>query len=176
MTIMTSINPANLISQYQSKPKKVSSEKKEEIRDGVVTGGAVGAGYTAVRKNALNMIKETESACKAGKAAAAARAANAAKGGAGLFAGLKNNAKVITKNLITKLDAIKTSKYIKPIINNKLTRAACGAFGGFLAVCILISGIGTLYNNSIKMANHYIPRYADRFNRLSDRFDKDNKD
>lgn len=176
MTIMTSINPANLISQYQSKPKKVSSEKKEEIRDGVVTGGAVGAGYTAVRKNALNMIKETESACKAGKAAAAARAANAAKGGAGLFAGLKNNAKVITKNLITKLDAIKTSKYIKPIINNKLTRAACGAFGGFLAVCILISGIGTLYNNSIKMANHYIPRYADRFNRLSDRFDKGNKD
>lgn len=176
MTIMTSINPANLISQYQSKPKKVSSEKKEEIRDGVVTGGAVGAGYTAVRKNALNMIKETESACKAGKAAAAARAANAAKGGAGLFAGLKNNAKVITKNLITRLDAIKTSKYIKPIINNKLTRAACGAFGGFLAVCILISGIGTLYNNSIKMANHYIPRYADRFNRLSDRFDKDNKD
>lgn len=176
MTIMTSINPANLISQYQSKPKKVSSEKKEEIRDGVVTGGAVGAGYTAVRKNALNMIKETESACKAGKAAAAARAANAAKGGAGLFAALKNNAKVITKNLITKLDAIKTSKYIKPIINNKLTRAACGAFGGFLAVCILISGIGTLYNNSIKMANHYIPRYADRFNRLSDRFDKDNKD
>lgn len=176
MTIMTSINPANLISQYQTKPKKVSSEKKEEIRDGVVTGGAVGAGYTAVRKNALNMIKETESACKAGKAAAAARAANAAKGGAGLFAGLKNNAKVITKNLITKLDAIKTSKYIKPIINNKLTRAACGAFGGFLAVCILISGIGTLYNNSIKMANHYIPRYADRFNRLSDRFDKDNKD
>ena len=176
MTTMTSINLTNLISQYQNKPKRVSPEKKEEIRDGVVAGGAVGAGYTAVRKNALNMIKETETACKAGKAAAAARAANAAKGSAGLFAGLKNNAKVITKNLITKLDAIKTSKYIKPIINNRLTRAACGAFGGFLAVCILISGIGTLYNNSIKMANHYVPRVADRFNRLSDRLDKNKED
>lgn len=174
---MMKISPVNFTGAVQSQPR-VSAERKEEIRDGVVAGGAAGAGYTAVRKNALNMIKETETACNAGKAAAAARAANAAnaaKGGAGLFAGLKNNAKALTKRFITKLDAVKTSKYIKPIVNNKLTRAACGVFGGFLAVCILLSGIGTLYHNSVKMAEHYVPRCADRLNRISERLQSDDE-
>lgn len=171
---MMKISPVNFTGAVQSQPR-VSAERKEEIRDGVVAGGAAGAGYTAVRKNALNMIKETETACNAGKAAAAARAANAAKDGAGLFAGLKNNAKALTKRFITKLDAVKTSKYIKPIVNNKLTRAACGVFGGFLAVCILLSGIGTLYHNSVKMAEHYVPRCADRLNRISERLQSDDE-
>lgn len=170
--MMMRINPVNFTGTPKSKPK-VSSEKKEEIRDGVVAGGAAGAGYTAVRKNALNMIKETETACKAGKAAAAARAANAAKTSTGLFSGLKNNARVLTKRFITKLEAVKTSRFIKPIINNRLTRAACGIFGGFLAVCVLISGIGTLYHNSVKMVDNYAPQVAHRINRLAERLDSD---
>ena len=154
-----------------NKPK-VTEEQKEGIRDGMVAGGAAGAGYTAVKRNTLTMLQETEKACKAGKAAAAGRMAQTAKNTSGLFGGLKNNAQVLTKRLVSKLDSIKTSKYIKPIINNKLTRFGCAVFGGALAVCILISGLGTLYNNASKIAENYIPRAADRINRFADRFEK----
>jgi len=161
------ISPVNFTS-LPDKKSRVSKEKKEEIRDGVVTGGAAGAGYTAVRKNTLSLIKETEAACQAGKAAAktaqAAKAAQTAKESAGLFSGLKKNARVLSKRFINKLDAVKTSKYIKPIINNRITRFGCTVFGGFLAGCILVSGIGTLYNNSVQIAQHYVPKVAQRVN------------
>ncbi len=169
------ISPVSFTASNEKQPR-VSEQKREEIRDGVVAGGAAGAGYTAVKKNTLNMLKETETACKAGKAAAAARAAETAKVGTGLFAGLKNNARVLTKRLVTKLDAVKTSKYIKPIINNRLTRFGCGVVGGVLAVCILISGLGTLYHNSVELINNYVPRVAHRVNQISDRFDSSKED
>lgn len=170
---MMRISPVTFTASPE-RQSKVSERKREEIRDGVVAGGAAGAGYTAVKKNTLTMLKETEAACKAGKAAAAARAANAAKAGTGLFAGLKNNARVLTQRLVTKLDAVKTSKFIKPIINNKLTRFGCGVVGGVLAACILVSGLGTLYHNSVKIVDHYMPRVADRVNKISDRLSSEN--
>lgn len=171
---MMKISPVTFTAS-KNKNIKVSEEKREEIRDGVVAGGAAGAGYTAVRKNAINMIKETETACKAGKAAAAARAANTAASGSGIFAGLKNNARVLTKRLVTRVESIKASRFIKPIINNRLVKFGCGVVGGFLAVCVLISGIGTLYHNTVKMADNYIPKVAHRVNRLAERLDSDEK-
>ena len=172
---MMRISPVNFTASTQ-KHSKPSEQKREEIRDGVVAGGAAGAGYTAVKKNTLTMLKETETACKAGKAAAAARTAEAAKVGTGLFAGLKNNARVLTQRLVTKLDAVKTSRFIKPIINNRLTRFGCGVVGGVLATCILISGLGTLYHNSVKIVDHYVPRVAHRVNQISERFESSNND
>lgn len=161
------ISPVSFTSSPDKK-QKVSKEKKDEIRGGVVAGGAAGAGYTAVKKNTLTMIKETEAACQAGKAATqSAQAARAAKDSAGLFAGLKNNARAITKKFVNQLETVKTSKYIKPIINNRVTRFGCSIFGGFLAGCILVSGIGTLYNNSVQLANHYVPKAAQRINGYS---------
>lgn len=166
---MLQISPVSFTSQTE-KRNKISQEKKEDIRDGVVAGGAAGAGYTAVKSNTMKMLKETEAACQAGKTAAAARTANAVKNSGGLFAGLKNNAKVLTQRLVTKLDNVKASKYIKPIINNRITRFGCGVFGGALAVCILISGLGTLYHNTTKLVDHYAPRVANRVNNVVDRF------
>lgn len=170
------ISPVSFTSSPDKK-QKVSKEKKEEIRGGVVAGGAAGAGYTAVRKNTLAMIKETEAACQAGKAAAkTAQAARAAKDSAGLFAGLKNNARAITKKFVNQLDAVKTSKYIKPIINNRITRFGCSICGGFLAGCILVSGIGTLYNNSVQLVNHYVPKTAQRINTYARMLNKGTSD
>lgn len=168
------ISPINFTASHEKQPK-ISEQKREEIRDGVVAGGAAGAGYTAVKKNTLNMLKETEAACKAGKAAAAARTAEAAKVGTGLFSGLKNNARVLTQRLVAKLDAVKTSRFVKPIINNRLTRFGCGVVGGALAVCILISGLGSLYHNSVELINNYAPRVAHRVNQISDRFESSEK-
>lgn len=175
---MLSISPVSFTSEHDKK-RRVSPEKKEEIRDGVVAGGAAGAGYTAVKSNGMKMLKETEAACKAGKTAAAARAAQAAKAAknsSGLFAGLKNNAKALTKRFVTKLENVKASRFIKPIINNRVTRFACGIFGGVLAGCILISGIGTLYHNTTKLVDHYVPRVANRVNSIVERLDDSEKE
>ncbi len=160
-----SISPVSFTSNDNR--RIVSQEKKDDIRDGAVVGGAAGAGYSAARNNVMKSIKDAESACKAGKAAAAAKVA---KNSSGLFAGFKNNAKVLTQKLVTKLDNIKASKYIKPIINNRATRFACGIFGGILAGCVLISGIGTLYSNTTKIVEHYVPRYAEKANSYFDKY------
>lgn len=169
---MLSISPVSFTADSAKKPK-INPEKKEEIREGVVAGGAAGAGYTAVKSNGMKMLKEAEAASKTGKAAAAARAAQTAKNNSGLFAGFKNNAKALTKRFVTQLENVKASKFIKPIINNRITKFACGIFGGILAGCILISGIGTLYHNTTKIVDHYVPRAAARVNNIVGRLEKE---
>lgn len=173
--MILSINPVNFTANPEKKTK-ISKEKKEDIREGVVAGGAAGAGYKAAKSNGMKMLKEAEAASKAGKAAAAVKAAETAKKSKGLFAGLKNNANVLTKRFVTQLENIKASKYIKPIINNRITRFGCGIFGGFLAGCILVSGIGTLYHNTTKIVDHYVPRVANRVNNLVDYSEKRKKE
>lgn len=162
------ISPVSFTSDNKS--RVISKDKKEDIRDGAVVGGAAGAGYSAAKSNVMKSIKDAEAACKAGKAASAVKTAETVKKSSGLFAGFKNNAKVLTQKLVTKLDNIKASKYIKPLINNRATRFACGIFGGVLAGCVLISGIGTLYNNTTKLVEHYAPRYAEKANRYFDKY------
>ena len=55
---MLTISPVNFTASEGTKPKRISDEKKEDMRDTAMAGGAAGAGYTAAKSGGLNMAKK----------------------------------------------------------------------------------------------------------------------
>lgn len=152
---------------------KLNDEQKENLRDGAVAGGAAGGGFKMFKnaKNASKLTAETSQRIKEGQqlvretVVAATKPVKEAKG---LWSTFKANCKIYKTRLFEKVTAIKASKYIKPILNNKIVKFGCGIVGGALAGCVLISGIGTLYNNTTKIADHYAPQVAEGMNSLAE--------
>ena len=171
---MLTVQPTSLYRQNTAfTAGKLDDEQKENLRDGSVAGGAAGGGLKMFKnaRNASKLTAETTQKIKEGQqlvrevTTVTAKPVEEAKG---LWASFKANCKLYKTKLFDKLTAIKTSKYIKPILNNRVVKFGCGIVGGALAGCVLISGIGTLYNNTTKIADHYAPEVADKMNSLAD--------
>ena len=171
------------------KPKRLSEEQREDIRDTAVAGGAAGAGYTAAKNGGLRMtnklkqasstVKETTKGAKQtirtineGKKALTGTAAEAK----GLFSRFKINAKNYTDNMINSLKNMKAGKFVQRIVNTRVVRYGCGIFGGVLAGCVLLSGLGPLYSNTTKIVDNYAPRLADNLNHIAEQYNKNDEE
>lgn len=178
---MLQISPVSFTSN--ERPKRISDERREDIRDTAMAGGAAGAGYTAAKGGGLNMakkIKEASSSAsqttgslkngiktiKETKAALEKPAVEAV----GLFKKLKINASAYADRMLNSLKNMKAGKFVQRMMNTPVVKFGCGAVGGVLAVCVLLSGLGTLYNNTTKIVDNYAPKLADNFNEMAYRF------
>ena len=179
---MLSVQPTNL---YRNNPAftagKLNDEQKENIRDGAVAGGDAGGGFKMFQnaRKAAHLIAETTRKIKESQQLvreAATAAAKPVKEAKGLWSSFKANCKIYKTRLFEKITAIKTSKFLKPVLNNKVVKFGCGVVGGALAGCVLISGLGTLYNNTTKIADHYAPQLADGMNSIADGYRNFKKD
>lgn len=172
---MLTVQPIKLHNNPAFAAGKLDEKQKENLRDGAVAGGAAGGGFKMFQ-NAKNASKVTADTAKKITEAkklvqeTAAAATAPIKEAKGLWGTFKANCKLYKTKLFDKITALKTSKFLKPILNNKIVKFGCGAVGGALAVCVLISGIGTLYNNTTKIADNYVPKVADGLNSVADGF------
>lgn len=178
---MLKISPVTFTSNENQ--RRISQEQREDIRDTAVAGGAAGAGYTAAKSGGLNMAKKIKEASsttsqttgslkrslsniKEGKQAITKTAVEAK----GLFGNFRKNAKIFTDNMLNTLKNMKVGKFVQRIINTPVVKFGCGVAGGILAVCVLLSGMGTLYSNTTKVVNNYVPKIADDINDFSEKY------
>lgn len=184
---MLQISPVTFTSN--EKPKRISDEKREDIRDTAMAGGAAGAGYTAAKSGGLNMAKKIKQA-----SSTASQTTGSIKNGistiketktafqkpateaVGLFKSFKTNAKNYANNMLDTLKNMKAGKFVRRIMNTPVVKYGCGIFGALLAGCVLLSGLGTLYNNTTKLVDNYAPKLADNFNELADKFKHTNEE
>lgn len=177
---MLQISPISFTSNEYNN-KRLSEEKREDIRDTAVAGGAAGAGYTAVKGGGLNMAKKltnasSTSAKVTGNLKNGLHTINESKKAVGglaksansLFKNFKANARNFADNMMNSLKGMKAGKFIQGIIKTPVVKYGCKVCGGFLAGCVLISGLGTLYNNTTKVVDYYAPKLADNLNNLTD--------
>lgn len=161
--------------------KRITQEQREDIRDTAVAGGAAGAGYTAAKGGGLNMAKKLKNASSVSSKVTgdlnsglktineSRKAVTGVAGEAsGLFKSFKLNAKKYSDNIINSLKSMKCGKFVQRMINTPVVKAGCKAFGGILAVCVLLSGLGTLYNNTSKVVDNYAPKLAENLNAIAD--------
>lgn len=85
-----------------------------------------------------------------------------------LFKRFKINANIFTNNMMSYLKNLKVGKFVQKVIDTPIVKGGCKVFGGALAGCVLISGLGTLYNNTSKIVDNYAPRIVDNFNQVAD--------
>ena len=178
---MLTISPVNFTANENAKPKRISDEKKEDIRDTAMAGGAAGAGYTAAKSGGLNMAKKLrESSSSLSQTTGnIKRGVNTLKEtkqvlqqpvaeANTLFRRFKINANIFTNNMMSYLKNLKVGKFVQKVIDTPIVKGGCRVFGGALAGCVLISGLGTLYNNTSKIVDNYAPRIVDNFNQVAD--------
>lgn len=184
---MLQVRPVSFTSNTQ--PRKSAEEKREDIRDTAMAGGAAGAGYSAARSGGLNMakkLKEGSSAVnhatgtvkngvKTAKDVTAAFAEPVEKA-TGLFKNFKGNATRISNNIMNNLKDLKVGKFVQRFIETPVVKTGCRVCGGFLAGCILLSGLGSLYSNTTKIVDHYAPKLADNFNELAEKCKTSNEE
>ena len=175
------ISPVNFTASEGTKPKRISDEKKEDMRDTAMAGGAAGAGYTAAKSGGLNMAKKLrESSSSLSQTTGnIKRGVNTLKEtkqvlqqpvaeANTLFKRFKINPNIFTNNMMSYLKNLKVGKFVQKIIDTPIVKGGCRVFGGALAGCVLISGLGTLYNNTSKIVDNYAPRIVDNFNQVAD--------
>lgn len=175
------ISPVNFTANEGTKPKRISDEKKEDMRDTAMAGGAAGAGYTAAKSGGLNMAKKLrESSSSLSQTTGnIKRGVNTLKEtkqvlqqpvaeANTLFKRFKINANIFTNNMMSYLKNLKVGKFVQKVIDTPIVKGGCRVFGGALAGCVLISGLGTLYNNTSKIVDNYAPRIVDNFNQVAD--------
>ncbi len=178
---MLMISPVNFTANEGTKPKRISDEKKEDMRDTAMAGGAAGAGYTAAKSGGLNMAKKLrESSSSLSQTTGnIKRGVNTLKEtkqvlqqpvaeANTLFKRFKINANIFTNNMMSYLKNLKVGKFVQKVIDTPIVKGGCRVFGGALAGCVLISGLGTLYNNTSKIVDNYAPRIVDNFNQVAD--------
>lgn len=178
---MLMISPVNFTANENAKPKRISDEKKEDMRDTAMAGGAAGAGYTAAKSGGLNMAKKLrESSSSLSQTTGnIKRGVNTLKEtkqvlqqpvaeANTLFKRFKINANIFTNNMMSYLKNLKVGKFVQKVIDTPIVKGGCRVFGGALAGCVLISGLGTLYNNTSKIVDNYAPRIVDNFNQVAD--------
>ncbi len=178
---MLTISPVNFTANENAKPKRISDEKKEDMRDTAMAGGAAGAGYTAAKSGGLNMAKKLrESSSSLSQTTGnIKRGVNTLKEtkqvlqqpvaeANTLFKRFKINANIFTNNMMSYLKNLKVGKFVQKVIDTPIVKGGCRVFGGALAGCVLISGLGTLYNNTSKIVDNYAPRIVDNFNQVAD--------
>lgn len=178
---MLTISPVNFTASEGTKHKRLSDEKKEDMRDTAMAGGAAGAGYTAAKSGGLNMAKKLrESSSSLSQTTGnIKRGVNTLKEtkqvlqqpvaeANTLFKRFKINANIFTNNMMSYLKNLKVGKFVQKVIDTPIVKGGCKVFGGALAGCVLISGLGTLYNNTSKIVDNYAPRIVDNFNQVAD--------
>ena len=175
------ISPVNFTANEGTKPKRISDEKKEDMRDTAMAGGAAGAGYTAAKSGGLNMAKKLRES----SSSLSQTTGNIKRGvdtlketkqvlqqpvaeANTLFKRFKINANIVTNNMMSYLKNLKVGKFVQKVIDTPIVKGGCRVFGGALAGCVLISGLGTLYNNTSKIVDNYAPRIVDNFNQVAD--------
>lgn len=181
---MVKISPISFTSEETGR-RRLSDEKREDIRDTAVAGGAAGAGYSAVKGGGFNMAKKLQKASStsakvSGELKSGLQTMNNSKKAVnglanqahGLFKSFKVNARNIADNMLNSLKSMKAGKFVQRLIDTPIVKGGCKLFGGGLALCVLLSGLGTLYNNTSKVVDNYAPKLADNFNRVVDILDK----
>lgn len=121
-------------------------ERNEQVAAGV--GGAAGLSTSATKmaskrglqaeqslSNMLETVTKTQQAVNKNTKAAT-----------GLWATFKNNIKVYSADILARLNKLKDTKFIGPIIKSPFTKKVAGFFGGALAFFVLITGV----NKAIK--------------------------
>lgn len=177
---MLQINPISF--KGTTDIKKSPHERREDLRDTAVAGGAAGAGYTAARNGGFKMFRQTSSRFKnvSGQVKNGIDTINEAKtvltkpiGEAkGLFSRFASSARTYGNRMWTYLTSMKAGKFINKIMRTPVVRHSCNIFGGFLAGCVLLSGLGTLYNNSTQLVDKYTNKIAGNVNNILDEYNK----
>lgn len=141
-------------------------EKKEQVAAGV--GGAAGLSTTATKyasrkglkaeagehvlQQMMHTVTETTNAVNKN-----------AKTAKGLWATFKSNISMYTKDIMTRLEHFKNSKFIGPIINSPFTKRLAGFAGGALAFFVLVTGV----NKAVKTGAIAIDDFKHQFNEFN---------
>ena len=182
---MLQISPITFTSNERLSNRKLSDDQREDIRDTAVAGGAAGAGYTAAKGGGLNMAKKLKNASSSSAKVTGdlkngmqtlresqKAVTGLAKDANGIFKNFKINAQKFADNMLNSLKNMKAGKLVQRFVKTPVVKFGCKVCGGFLAGCVLVSGLGTLYNNTTKVVNHYAPQLAENLNTLTDHCNK----
>lgn len=142
-------NPSFGSNQQTAQPhKKLTHEERKQKQEQVATGvgGAAGLSTTATKMAGKRGLKaEVAEQSLQHMLENVQRTTNAAKKNAkvakGLWGTFKANIKYYTNDIIKRLESVKNSKFIGPILNNPVTKKLAAAAGGALAFFVLVTGI-----------------------------------
>jgi hypothetical protein len=162
-----SFNPSFGSEYVAAKPaNKTTAEERKHNQEKVAAGvgGAAGLSKTATKmagKRGLkaeaaehglqNMMESVERTTRAAK-----KNTEAAKG---LWSTFKANIKFYTNDIIKRLESLKNSKYIGPILNNPVTKKLAAAAGGALAFFVLVTGI----NKAVKTGSIAVDDFKQQY-------------
>ncbi|MBQ8668501.1 hypothetical protein IJ472_01880 [bacterium] len=132
--------------------RPLTREERVERRENVATGVGGAAGLTA---SASKMASRKVVKAKTGEQVLqgmmtqvtnTTKAVNQnTKVATGLWARFKSDITMYTKDILKRLEGLKTNKYIARLIESPLTKKAAGVFGAGLAFFVLVTGVNKAF-------------------------------
>ena len=154
------------IQQRQPLTPEERKQRQEQVATGV--GGAAGlstqatrmAGKRGLNANAArnaehqlqNMMEQTQRAMQ--------NVNQNSQVAIGLWANFKSNIKFYTNDIIKRLESLKNTKFIGPIVNSPVTKKLAGAAGGALAFFVLVTGV----NKAVKTGAIAVDDFKSQYN------------
>ena len=141
-------------------------ERKEQVAAGV--GGAAGLSTTATKYASRQGLKaEAEEHVLQQMMQTVTNTTNAVnkntEAAQGLWATFRSNIKMYTKDIMTRLEHLKNSKFIGPIINSPVTKKLAGVAGGALAFFVLVTGV----NKAVKTGAIAVDDFKHQFHEFN---------
>ncbi len=138
MTGVPAVSPFN--------PSTTHSQRREQNQEAVATGVGATAGLTtaatkAAGKRGLQSGEKVLTSMLDSAQAAAKTAGQNSKEVTGLWNSFKLNIAKYTKDILTRVEKFKNTKYIGAIVKSPITKGLASFCGGALAFFVLITGV-----------------------------------
>lgn len=155
---MAGIQAVTFTSNPSSGTSAISSkkDKKENVQNAATVAGGTGYAVKAASKRYIQQGMSNKTIVEGEKnlqkmLSATQKVMNdtgrAVKESKGFISYFKRNYKMYTQDAINYLSKWKESKFLGPIVKSPVVKAGASAFGGVLAVFVLISGINRAAEN-----------------------------
>ncbi len=132
--------------------RPLTREERVERRENVATGvgGAAGLTASASKMASRKVVKvKTGEQVLQGMMTQVTNTTKAVnqntKVATGLWARFKSDITMYTKDILKRLEGLKTNKYIAKLIESPLTKKAAGVFGAGLAFFVLVTGVNKAF-------------------------------
>lgn len=148
--------------------KKSSDDQRKKTQQQVATGvgGAAGLSASTTKfagkkglkastgekslQQMMESVKQTTQAVNSGT-----------KKAKGLWGSFKYNVKFYTNDILTRLNSLKTNRFISPIINNVVVKKGATVLGGALAFFVLATGITKTIRTGVTAVDDLKNQYHD---------------
>lgn len=151
----------------QANKKLSSDDRKQQVATGV--GGAAGLSTTATKMAGKRGLKaEAAEQTLQHMMENVQRTTNIAKRNTktakGLWQTFKANIKFYTNDIIKRLESVKNSKLLGPLLNNPVTKKLASAAGGALAFFVLVTGVNKAVKTGSIAFNDFKSQYNEYMN------------